>query len=101
MVSNNPYKCKESYSNWDVCYHSLVSSSEIHMVGTSRKDTKIQKEWQFKSIQAPAFVNPPRKAKHYKTSSNDDQNNEKIGTVFITTDIKGRDKKEKTVKQKK
>ena len=48
-----------------------------------------------------AFVNPPRKPKHYKTSTSDDQNSEKIGTVLIITDIKGRDKKENTAKQKK
>ena len=101
MISNNPYKCKESYSHWGVCYGSLISCSQTHMVGTSSKDTKIQKKWKLKSIQVPAFVHPSRKPKHYKTYYDNNRNCKKISTVFVPTNVKGRDKKQKATKQKK
>ena len=101
VVSYNPYKCKESYSHWDVCYNSLVSFGQIHMVGSSSKDAEVQKKWKLKRIQAPALVHPPSEPKHHKTDYDNSQNGKKIGTVFIPTDIEGRDKKQNATKQKK
>ena len=62
---------------------------------------KIQRFRRYESLRAFRhqflYTLPENPNINYKTGSNDSQNSKKISTVFITTDNKGRDKKEKTV----